>query len=1318
MFNIQRWRSLTTVVPFLALMALSGAMAQQGTPHDPEALQELLAQTGGRAQVGLHQATGTVRFLRLQPGDLRLAGRDRAERTTHFFRRHGRVLGVRDAASELTDAGERSDALGHHRRTYLQKYRGVPVFAGMVRMHFDAADELVAVNGTFVPDIALDPKPTRSRGQVALIALAEVRREVADVPSLQVGEQTLLVFREGLLQGIPGADHLAWRVEVTNGMDVREFVFVDAHTGKVITRITGIHSALHRRIHEFNFGNVIWDEGDSLPYNTGDPTNDDQVTGIIDTSEDVYDFFSNLSSGTYVSWDGSDALMHTIWEATFLGCPNASWNGQSTNYCDGVASDDVVGHEWAHAYTERTHGLIYQWQSGALNESYSDIFGEVVDQINGLGTDAPQTVRSAGACSAAGNTIASLEVLTPAGIAGPYQVSDAAFNPPPPVSVTGSLELADDGDDEAGAASVNDACQSLVGFTSGNIAVLDRGTCSFVDKVANAQAAGAIAVVVVNDQGDGLLSMGGSNPAITIPSVFLGQSNGTIIKGELGSGVTATLSLTTSGDPSVRWLLGEDGGAIRDLWTPNCFGHPGRVSDGAYWCSTGDSGGVHINSGIPNHAFALLMDGGVYNGQTIAALGMTKAVNLYWRAMTVYQVPASGFADHADALAQSCSDLIGQSLADPISGGTSGLVISIADCDAVDQAMLAVEMADPPTQCNFQTILAANPPAVTCDNQAFFDDFESNPTAWARSNQGVFAEYQSRDWQWTADVPSGGTGSAFYALNSFSLGNCTPGSNDQSGVMRLTSPVITQLAQQNPFLVFDHYVATEAEWDGGNLKISVNGAAFQPVPSSAFQFNAYNGTLQTAAGGNTNPLAGEQAFLGTDAGSLGGSWGQSQVDLSGLAGPEDSFRLRFDLGVDGCNGVDGWYLDNVQVCTEILPNRPPDFASLGTVVVQEGSAVDVPLLATDPDGDGIVLSGVGLPVFASVLDQGSGSGRLQLRPAVGLAGGYLASVQAADDAVPSEATLSAVNIQVTACGSSVPSGIVSMSVDEGSLSWAAVPDASWYHVLQGEVGSLSAGGLAPANCLSAFLDATSLVESTVPAAGEILWFAVRGESCAGAGTFNSGGATQMGDRDVGVESAAATCPVVGCGNGYVEGGELCDGADLDANSCVTQGLDGGALSCNATCSGFDLSACTTLCGNGVRAGAESCDGADLDGNTCTTVGLDFGTLACDGSCQFDTSACTQCGDGIREDPEACDTDDLNGESCVSLGLDSGVLQCNFVCGFDLSQCLGCGNSQIDPGEICDGFDRGGVTCQDLGFSSGFLGCSADCGSFNTTFCNP
>ena len=124
-------------------------------------------------------------------------------------------------------------------------------------------------------------------------------------------------------------------------------------------------------------------------------------------------------------------------------------------------------------------------------------------------------------------------------------------------------------------------------------------------------------------------------------------------------------------------------------------------------------------------------------------------------------------------------------------------------------------------------------------------------------------------------------------------------------------------------LAFDHYVATEALWDGGNMWISVNGAAWQAITPGDFTFNAYNLTLQPTSAGNTNPLAGQSAFTGSDAGAVVGTWGQSQVNLSAYATRGDMVQLRFALGVDGCNGLDGWYVDDVHVYYCAAESVPP-----------------------------------------------------------------------------------------------------------------------------------------------------------------------------------------------------------------------------------------------------------------------------------------------------------------------------------------------------------------------------------------------------------
>jgi len=142
------------------------------------------------------------------------------------------------------------------------------------------------------------------------------------------------------------------------------------------------------------------------------------------------------------------------------------------------------------------------------------------------------------------------QVTAPAGIAKSYPSQEAAFskkltNEP----VTGKLVLA--------AALTGVPEQACSPFTAenaaaiaGNIAVVYRGTCGFADKVQNAQIAGAIAVVVINNQ-PGLITMGGAPtnpvPAITIPAVMITQADGAIVRNSLDAGTTVTVALKNNG---------------------------------------------------------------------------------------------------------------------------------------------------------------------------------------------------------------------------------------------------------------------------------------------------------------------------------------------------------------------------------------------------------------------------------------------------------------------------------------------------------------------------------------------------------------------------------------------------------------------------------------------------------------------------------------------------------------------------------------------------------------------------------------------------
>jgi hypothetical protein len=565
-------------------------------------------------------------------------------------------------------------------------------------------------------------------------------------------------------------------------------------------------------------------------------------------------------------------------------------------------------------------------------------------------------------------------VNSPAAIAADYPSGTSAFSPIITVdnAVTADVIRPDDGNPLTG--SVTDGCCSTANGVCapgswanaaavvGKIVLVDRGgTCSggFAAKALNAQRMGAVGVIIANVATSGsptvAPNMGGATAAepITVPTVSMNFANGELLRGQmtLGNVVNARLQPNAPAvtDPSKRWLMGEDDtatglvGALRDMWRPVCYGNPGKVSDPEYGCSTGDNGGVHDNSGVPNHAFALIVDGGTYNGQTITGIGLTKALHVYYRAMTVYQHPASNFIDHADAIEQSAADLVGVNLADLNTGALSGQVITAADIAEIEKAMLAVEMRRAPTQCNFQPLLKQNAPdrceVGTTQVDIFVSDFETDPAAsWTVSHQAVFpADFTPREWVWTNELPDDREGSAFFALDP-QYGTCAAG-GDESGVLHLDSPSITlPSGVSQPRLSFVHWMASEAAFDGGNLKVSVNGGPWALVAAADFTFNPYNMTLATAAQGNTNPMAGEAAFSGSDGGAVDGTWGRSHVNLGAYADPGDSVRLRWDFGVDGCGGLFGWYLDDVTVhaCTS---NVEPT-VSIGDVSVVEGSVAD------------------------------------------------------------------------------------------------------------------------------------------------------------------------------------------------------------------------------------------------------------------------------------------------------------------------------------------------------------------------------------------
>jgi choice-of-anchor B domain-containing protein len=174
---------------------------------------------------------------------------------------------------------------------------------------------------------------------------------------------------------------------------------------------------------------------------------------------------------------------------------------------------------------------------------------------------------------ATGGAIGELaNVVTIAG--STYQAAGANFGPEPDATgVSASVVLANDGVD-----TTTDGCEPLVGFPAGSIALIDRGTCGFTQKAGNAQAAGAVGMIVANNVSGDPFTMGGSDPSITIPSVMVSLDDGTAIKAGLPA------SGTISANPEANTC--DEGGLhivdIRDPKNPTfagCFDDEGYVHD-------------------------------------------------------------------------------------------------------------------------------------------------------------------------------------------------------------------------------------------------------------------------------------------------------------------------------------------------------------------------------------------------------------------------------------------------------------------------------------------------------------------------------------------------------------------------------------------------------------------------------------------------------------------------------------------------------------------------------------------------------------------
>jgi thermolysin len=330
------------------------------------------------------------------------------------------VYGIRKAESGFDAHRVGKSATGYTHVKLRQKYRGLTVFGGDVVVHFDGKGKARTVNGMYQAVPEMDVKPALTADQAAgkasadLMAMGKPAGRLEKAPELVVyalcdpvvlaWQMTLLVSDGGVVVG-------RWRY------------WIDARTGDVVDRFNdvpavapttnGVPVTISGSILDGEGGGVEdvegWDDDNGLYYllsytNRWEVYNSSQYEDLWPDADDhaqrdITDWgtsdrvemsaaFNVESVQAYYrtvhnrrSYNNASAMLrvNVHYGDEYV---NAFWNGVNITFGDGdgetansLAVMDVLAHEYQHAVTEYTANLIYRRESGALNESFSDIFG-------------------------------------------------------------------------------------------------------------------------------------------------------------------------------------------------------------------------------------------------------------------------------------------------------------------------------------------------------------------------------------------------------------------------------------------------------------------------------------------------------------------------------------------------------------------------------------------------------------------------------------------------------------------------------------------------------------------------------------------------------------------------------------------------------------------------------------------------------------------------------------------------------------------------------------------------------------------------------
>ena len=334
------------------------------------------------------------------------------------------------AKDEFKPLRKYQDHLGYEHDKYQQFFDGIEVEGATYTIH-SKGGVVASMTGEFYTITDLKTSPTLTAKMAFDKALMHVGAEKyawdegstlchdghgheEGMHAPPVGHLVIMPHPEGLI-----APRLAYKFDIYAEEPLyRAYVFIDAHTGDFIMENLRIHDVNVPATGNSSYnGNVDFtadqvsgsnyrlrqtSSGDGVEtYSMNNGTNYNAATDVTSTNsnfttddvavqahwgaERTHAYFLQKHNRNSYNGTGGKLKSYVHYSNNYV---NAFWDGTRMTYGDGdgqnygpLVSLDICGHELAHGVTEYTANLVYSYQSGALNESFSDIFGESVEKF-------------------------------------------------------------------------------------------------------------------------------------------------------------------------------------------------------------------------------------------------------------------------------------------------------------------------------------------------------------------------------------------------------------------------------------------------------------------------------------------------------------------------------------------------------------------------------------------------------------------------------------------------------------------------------------------------------------------------------------------------------------------------------------------------------------------------------------------------------------------------------------------------------------------------------------------------------------------------